>query len=248
MAPMSSRERRLLKKALSRSRACATLEELGGLSDGSLPSTSVARVTGHVASCPRCKTELDLMEKFESAAPGSGEEGAVRWISARLEHRFSPDAAAPASSRRTLWWRRGITAPALNRAGFALAAGMLVVAVGAGLWNRRTPGLSSSRGGEVVFRSGALTGMSPTGDVGQVPADLRWEPLPAAAAYRVRVMEVDRVELWSAETPEPRIALPPAIQARFVPGKPLLWEVTAKDSAGATLASSGIQRLRLQPR
>ena len=245
MAPMNSRERRLLKKALSRSRDCATIEELGGLSDGSLSPVAVARVTGHVASCPRCKTELALMEKFESATPGPEEEGTVRWIATRLERRFSPDEAARAASRDP-WWRRWITAPALNRAGFALAAALLVVAVGAGLWNRRAPGLVSPSGGEAVFRSGALTGMSPVGDVDQAPAELRWEPLPAAAAYSVRVMEVDRVELWSAGTHDPRVPLPPAVQARLVPGKPLLWEVTAKDAAGDTLASSGLQRLRLK--
>ncbi len=247
MAPMNSRERRLLKKALSRSRDCATIEELGGLSDGSLSAVTVARVAGHLASCPRCKTELALMEKFESATPAPAEEGTVRWISARLERRFSSDEAARATSHDP-WWRRWITAPALNRAGLAVAAAMLVLAVGAGFWGRRAPGLISPSGGEAVFRSGALTGLSPIGDVGQVPAELRWEPLPAAASYAVRVMEVDRVELWSAATRDPRIALPPAVRARLVPGKPLLWEVTAKDAAGATLASSGPQRLRLQPR
>jgi hypothetical protein len=248
MAPMNSRERRLLKKALSRSRECATLEELSALTGGSLPSASVARVAAHVGSCPRCKTELDLMEKFESAEPGAGEEATVRWISTRLERRVPSREAASASARSEPWWRRFITAPALGRAGFALSVAMLVVAASFGLWNRRAPGLIPSSGDEGVFRSDAVTGMSPTGDVDRIPSELRWDPLPAAASYFVRVMEVDRVELWSAETREPRVELPAAIQARVVPGKPLLWEVTAKDAAGLPLASSAARRFRLPPR
>src|SRR5262249_46487429 len=247
MAPMNPRERRLLKKALSRSRECATLEELSGLTDGSLPASSLARLMGHLASCPRCKTELDLMEKFESAQPTAQEEGTVGWISTRLERRFSSGEAAPASSNRERWWRRLVAAPALNRAGLALGAAMLVIAAFAGFWNRRPPALISPTN-EAGFRSEALTRLSPGGDLDRGPSPLRWEPLPAAASYLVRVMEVDRVELWSGETREPRVALPPAVQARLVPGKPLLWEVTAKDAAGRTLASTGPQRVRLQPR
>ena len=59
-------------------------------------------------------------------------------------------------------------------------------------------------------------------------------------------MEVDYAELWSTETHDASIALPPAVRARIVPGKPLLWEVVAKDAAGRAVAWSGKQRFRVR--
>jgi hypothetical protein len=59
-------------------------------------------------------------------------------------------------------------------------------------------------------------------------------------------MEVDHAELWSAETRDATIALPAALRGRIVPGKPLLWEVVAKDAAGRAVAWSGKQRFRVR--
>jgi len=78
------------------------------------------------------------------------------------------------------------------------------------------------------------------------PNELRWEPQTDAASYSVQVMEVDHVELWSAETRDASIVLPPALRARIVPGKPLLWEVVGKDAAGRVVAWSGKQRFRIR--
>ena len=85
MAEVRSRERSLLRKALSPSHACATPLELGGLADGSLAQPAAAHLRDHVSGCARCQTELTLLKEFENAAPAPDEESAVRWISARLE-------------------------------------------------------------------------------------------------------------------------------------------------------------------
>jgi len=58
-------------------------------------------------------------------------------------------------------------------------------------------------------------------------------------------MEVDRAGMWSAETRDATIALPEALRARIVPGKPLLWEVVAKDAAGRAVAWSGEQPFKV---
>jgi hypothetical protein len=59
-------------------------------------------------------------------------------------------------------------------------------------------------------------------------------------------MEVDQSQLWSAEAFDAAVALPEALRARIVPGKPLLWEVVAKDAAGRAVAWSGKQRFRMK--
>jgi hypothetical protein len=61
-------------------------------------------------------------------------------------------------------------------------------------------------------------------------------------------MEVDRTEVWSTESRQASVALPPSVRARIVPGKPLLWQVVAKDGSGKTVATSEIQRFRLRMR
>ena len=97
-----------------------------------------------------------------------------------------------------------------------------------------------------ALRSAGITTLSPAGDLDAQPTELRWAPRTDAASYSVQVMEVDFAELWNAETRDASIALPPALRARIVPGKPLLWEVVAKDAAGRAVAWSGKQRFRIR--
>jgi hypothetical protein len=249
MAEERSRERSLLRKALAPSYACATPLELGGLADGSLVQRAAVRLGDHVSSCARCQTELTLLKEFEKASPGPDEEGAVSWISARLDRRFSEARAKPSPSLthngaalpRRSWFT------ALNVGGFGLAAATLTAAVAIGLREGRAPELAPpSPSAPAVLRSAGITTLSPAGDLDARPDELRWEPRTDAASYSVQVMEVDYAEVWRAESREASIVLPPAVRARIVPGKPLLWEVVAKDAAGSAVGWSGKQRFRVK--
>jgi hypothetical protein len=249
MARARSGEDSLLRKALSPSGACATPLELGSLADGSLAQPAAARLRDHVWKCARCQTELALLKQFEDAAPEPDEERAVKWISVRLERRFSEAPAGPSPVRihdRAAPPRRSLFS-ALNVAGFALAASAFAVAAIVGLREGRAPELTApSQGASTVLRSAGIATLAPAGELDAAPEALRWEPRTDAASYSVQVMEVDRIGLWSAETRETMIALPPGIRARIVPGKPLLWEVVAKDAAGRIVASSGNQQFRVR--
>jgi hypothetical protein len=255
-AEATVRERELLKAALTTSEACATIEELSGLSDASLAEPVRARISEHVTGCPRCQAELALLEKFESAVAGADEEGAASWITARLESRFEQiTGAAPASSQerteRKPWWRRlfgfrllGST-PA-TAAAFALGLAMLFIVLNLPIGTSREPALSPDVAFRPpVFRSDALAVVGPTGDLEEAPTEMRWQPAPGAATYSVQLMEVDRVELWKGESSNPSLSLPPAVRTRIVPGKPLLWMVEARDASGRTIATSEIQRFRV---
>jgi hypothetical protein len=245
MAEAGSTERSLLRKAVSPSSACAGPLELGGLADGSLARHVATRLRDHVAGCPRCQTELTLLKEFEDAAPGPDEEGAVSWISGRLERRFSEESVGSTPSRGALPRRSWFTG--LNVGGVAVAGATLAVALTIGLREGRAPELAQpSPTAPLVLRSAGITALSPAGDLEAAPDELRWEPRIDAASYSVQVMEVDHAELWRAETRDSTIALPPAVRAQIVPGKPLLWEVVAKDAAGTPVASSGKQRFRMR--
>jgi hypothetical protein len=249
------RERELLKATLAPSNACATIEELSGLSDASLPEPVRARISEHVTACQRCQTELTLLQKFESAVAGPDEEGAASWITARLESRFEQIAAAARASSQAgkehkPWWRRLFSFRLLGSrpataATFALALAMLLLVFNLPIRNTREPVLSPDGLTPPVFRSDALAVVGPTGDLEEAPTELRWQPAPGAATYSVQLMEVDRVELWKGESSKSSLSLPPAVRARIVPGKALLWKVEARDASGRTIATSEIQRFRV---
>jgi len=256
-ADASGGDRKLLKAALAPSDACATIEQLSGLSDASLPEPVRARVSAHVTACLRCQTELALFEEFESAALSPDEEAAASRITARLERGFEQITGAvrassqAATEERQPGWRRLFRVRLLGSrpataAAFALAAAMLLIVLNLPIRTAREPALPPDIDATpLVFRSDALAVGGPSGDLEQAPTELRWQPSPGAASYSVQLMEVDRVELWKAESIEPSVSLPPAVRARIVPGKPLLWRVMAKDASGRTVAASEIQRFRV---
>jgi hypothetical protein len=81
MRPVTPKERRPLKQALSASRDCASLAQLERLDEVD------PDVWEHVASCPRCQTEWTLLNSFEAAKPDEGEQADVSWIEGRLMER-----------------------------------------------------------------------------------------------------------------------------------------------------------------
>ena len=94
----------------------------------------------------------------------------------------------------------------------------------------------------MIYRSEEIQVVSPVGDVGQVPRTLEWQPFPGTQRYKVVVMEVDNSPFWSAETNETSVEIPAFLSVKILPGKPILWQVTAVDGQGRVLGSSQIER------
>jgi hypothetical protein len=209
----------------------------------------------HLAECSRCQTELALLKSFESSEPLPGEGAAVAWISARLERNLSQIKGVPGSRDMSAeggassWFSRlfgGRTSRWLVPATAALVvivAGILVVE------NHRSdePQLRADTGnGPIVYRSQEVETISPTGVLTEAPKSLQWKTSPGATRYKVTLTEVDDSPLWSDETSDSIVTIPEAILAKMLPGKPVLWRVTALDSQGRVLASSQAQRFSVQ--
>ncbi len=237
-------ERELWRTALAANEDCPTIEELGRLSDDSIPQPAVVRT--HLAGCARCQTELAMLREFQSATTRPEEAGAVSWITAELERRFGRiRGAAPLLSQPPRWWDRLLDARPLQGA-IGLAAVLMLIALGLQLPGAHEPELSSNTVSDpVVLRSEELVALGPTGDLERIPSELQWQATPGAVRYLVKVMEVDRAELWKTESGQTSVSLPTVVRARIVPGKTLLWQVTATDSAGRTVATSQVLRFRL---
>jgi hypothetical protein len=236
-----------LNEALKAKHDCLTPPELEKLVEDSSVENS------HVAECSRCQTELALLKSFESNEPLPGEGAAVAWISARLERQLgqikSPGASQeadvldPASSwlsrlfrGRTTRWLVPVTAVLI----VAMASFSL-------MHQSREPQLRADAGsGPIVYRSQEIEVVAPVGNLVDAPKTLQWKPLPGAAKYQVSIMEVDEVALWTGEINDSILTIPIAVRAKLLPGKPVLWRVTALDSQGRVLAASQLQRFSVQ--
>jgi hypothetical protein len=247
-------DQKILKAALAPTKTCITLEDLSLFADGSLAGSTRARVSGHLGECLRCQTELAMLKDFDSGTPRLEEEVAVNWITAELTHRSEqitgPSVPAragflPAAVGGTMsWWPKRFWPRALSQAALGLAAALIVLIITVHMRNTREPAISPDANPS-IFRSEELVVAGPVGDLDEAPVELRWQAAPHSVLYSVRLFEVDETELWKAESSSTTVKVPPAIRAKIIPGKTLLWQVTALDSTGKAVATSQIQRFRV---
>jgi hypothetical protein len=244
-------ENEVLRTAFGPGKDCPSLDALVKLAED---TTMPASLTQHLKSCSNCRTELHLLRTFQTGETQQNRAD-VRRITEQLRKRqFAVTSVAEPVSRaftapRESWWRSMFTVRRLAPAGFAMAALLLVAAAAMYFRHSGQPVLeATNRGGQEVFRSSSFAVVTPVGDLLEQPSEIRWEPVVQATQYQVRLLEVDRSEVWKAETSENHIALPAAVRARIVPAKTLFWEIRALSASGSIIGDTGLVRFRLSPR
>lgn len=234
-------ERELYRQALAPGKDCPPINNLDRLLEPNAPRDLAL----HVASCCYCRTELELLRVFQAAPRSEAEAEAVQAITAKLQARLPQIVPVPAAGSEP-WWRRLFQAPWLSPAAMAMAGVLIAVAAGVEWRHSGAPEIHAPNPPEqAVLRSGTFHVMFPAGDIREVPREIRWQPVAGAAQYELRLLEVDRHELWKATASKPQADLPPQVQALIVPAKTLLWEVVALDGTGRKLAESEPARFRL---
>jgi len=242
-------DRDILKSSFAVTQECLTPEQLETLAEGK-------GIHPHLAACPRCQAELAMLKSFESGSPLPDEGAAVVWISSHLDRQLesikNPSHTRARAATQNLEMQESTQESWLMRTfgikgwRWPLPATAVAVAVIVGvilLRPPKEPDLQANAGGQpAIYRSQEIQLVSPVGDVPQIPRSLQWQPFPGAGSYRVVVMEVDNSPLWSAETREVTIEIPPSVRVKMLPGKPILWQVSAMDERGRILGSSQIQR------
>jgi hypothetical protein len=236
-------EQDALRSALGPGTDCPPLEDLERLVSQQPPAPNVAK---HLQSCSYCQTELQMLHAFQAGEAGPANREVER-VSELLQARSQKIVRqAGLASTPAPWWKTAFTLRRLAQTSFATAAILLVAGIALQFRpTRERPLNETTPSGQEVLRSGGFAVLSPVGDLQQQPAEIRWEKVPKAASYRVRILEVDRSELWKAETSDEHIDLPPAIRSRIVPAKTLFCEVTAWDASGSKIAETGLVRFRL---
>ena len=240
-------EDEILRGALAPNAACLSVEQLGRYADGALSAEERASAAMHIRQCLSCQAELALLQAVISSGVRPEEAEIVRDGAARVEQRSREflDAGRVRPSLRPRWFGLG-TFPR------AAVAAVLLVGIATGsffLLTRKAPQLPGSvTTGDEVTRSLALVVRGPMGEQVESPRRFEWVPVDRAVRYRVRLLEVDRHEVWSTSTPAPGVDLPPAVRASIAPGRTLLWDVTAYDALDKVIAESGTQSFRVAPR
>ena len=228
--------------ALGPTTDCLDIDQLAAVLEGRRGEEERSQASAHVANCSYCGSELALLHEFENPTIQASEQGAVDGIAARLR-KTSPAAPLP-------WWKGLLeqfwTPRILGPVSIGFAA--LFVAITIGIQSRHSPGQPIILPEHEVTRSQVVAVIAPIGDQTQVPDELRWQAVPGAERYLVKVSEVDTTELWGATVAQTSVSLPSSILARIAPLKTLIWQVTAENATGAVLASSGPQQFRLKAR
>lgn len=217
-----------MKELLGRTDSCIPFDRLAG--------ELTAAEREHLAGCSRCEAELALAREFESSATNDAEAEAVGSIVGRLQPQQPANVVSIAE-------RRKFTA---GRSLLAVAA-TLFLAVGV-TWfvQQRQMGVHDEPGIDRSYRSMRVEVFAPAGDVTAPPTELRWAGVPGAVTYDVALVEVDGTTLWTAKTRSSRVDLPPSVSVKFVPGKTVMWQVTARGD-GNVLADSGLVKFRVVP-
>jgi hypothetical protein len=235
-------DRDILKATLAPTAACLNPEQLEALLDGKHSNP-------HLAECPRCQSELSMLKAFESTTPLREEGAAVAWISAQLDRELesikNPGRRASPGIQRLqsqgTWMSR-----MFGGMRWALPATAVVVLAIAGVVISRStkePELQANNVGQpAVYRSQEVEIISPVGEVEQVPTELKWQSFTGTEDYKVVIMEIDRSPLWTGETKETSLTIPAAVRVKMLPGKPILWQVTALGAQAQVVGTSQIQK------
>ena len=191
------------------------------------------RFEEHYFNCSSCFAALQERNDLISTVKSRG-----AWLFTR-ERQAEPRGVAAALGRLTGW-----LAPRQWAAAAVSAAVILFVVFGAlPLLRQQAPQFTLSD--SEVVRGQSLSLITPLIDVKTVPAYFEWARLPNAAQYKISIYNSEL--LWSAATPETRIAIPEEVKAKMVAGHAYAWQVRAFSTGGTLVAVSSRVRFQVNP-
>jgi hypothetical protein len=224
----------LLHKTLGPTPECLPLETLA-------EGDRDPRARAHLAACVFCRNELALFRSFDSASPADRLEAAAMSSIAASARACVVRETSSRRDRKSIWEALTAWIPAgMPRWIPATAAACLALLIGSGIYfsSADRPSGLPQNSGEGVWRSATVRVLRPLGEVPTRPKDLAWQSVAGAERYRVRLLEVDRTEVWSAETASTAISIPRAVLEQLKPGRSFLWDVKAIGPAGPLTESA----------
>jgi hypothetical protein len=223
-----------LRSAFQRGPNCPSIEALASWLGRPAGSLERRESELHLAGCLHCQTEIALLRRFEEGAIGRDEEAAVAAITARLAGEPVVIEPKPAPG----WWQRRWNPPRLV---FAVGSVAALALIAAGLTSQLR--LRRPLEQPVPQFSGGATRAAVV-DIIPSPDSFAWKPVSGADRYELTVRTVDDAVIFHNFFTATTLVFPPEVVAVKSSRKLLLWEVVARDAAGAEIARSGVQRLQ----
>ncbi|MCC6368131.1 MAG: hypothetical protein IT165_31795 [Bryobacterales bacterium] len=230
--------RKVVRKALAPE--CPLEEELAAYWEGE--GGNRESLERHVAGCESCAAWLEMRAEFEQGKATGAEQADVAAIVERLREQTRRLTGEEEPRRR--WWQAWRAWPMRAQLAGALAAALLVVAAGLQWRSARVAGLEGGVVGGAV-RSAPVIRVSPTGDVGEAPREVKWTTVAGAVDYEVKLSEVDGTELWETHGANTAAEIPEAVREKMLPRKTLVLRVTARAADGAIAGQSEDSQFRV---
>jgi hypothetical protein len=230
---------KMWQEAASATAECLPLEVLEQMTENASANPKAA---AHLAGCAHCQTELAMLKNFEQSTPSADEGAAVAWIAAQLERRQS----APVAQQKIAhvpFWRTMFRVPYL--AGAAALAAVLIFGISLYHGNSDGPSKINPGIGSGQFR-GSIHLLSPIADQSNAPAEFRWDAVQGASSYTVELKDVAGITLASANSTQNALPVTPEMKANMISGKPLKWQVTARDANGKEIANSSAEQFKVR--
>jgi len=133
---------------------------------------------------------------------------------------------------------------------FLPVAAMLVLVFGVVFsWSSRGPvaPLLPERLEEAVRRGARFEALEPLGELMELPEEFRWQKVPGAERYRLRIREVDGTSFWETLVPEERASIPADVLESMASAVVYHWWVEALNGASNPIAVSGQERFLVRP-
>jgi len=231
---------KMWQEAASATTECLPLEVLERMTEN---ASADSKSAAHLAGCAHCQTELAMLKNFEQSTPSADEGAAVAWIAAQLERRQSAPVAQQKIAR-VPFWRTMFRIPYL--AGAAALAAVLIFGISLYHGNSDGPSKINPGLGNGQFRSGAIHLVSPITDQNSAPREFRWDAVQGASSYTVELKDVAGITLATANSTQNALPVSPEMKANMISGKPLKWQVTAKDANGKEIANSSTEQFKIK--
>jgi hypothetical protein len=207
------------------------------LPDAVLSAEERARIETHARTCPACAAERELARSFAVPAGVSEDaEAIVQRLREDAPWKARSKGVSPSGRQRALV--RGRRRRSFMGLPLAMAAGVLL-AVGAALQllGPHAPPVGAPGSGSSM-RGSAIETVTPAGEVGAVPSELRWHEVPNAVSYRVSILGVDGEPLWNETVSGSPAMLPQPASSALHALVLYRWQVEAFDANGVRIAWS----------
>ena len=206
----------ILRQLESNPGDCPSVDQIMAHREGRLSQKQREAFLDHAAECETC-TEL-----LERLGLESKEVNDLTWR--KVEKGLDSRPSSWKEETKGTWLP---PVPYLR----ALAAGVLLVAVGLGIWTNWPAAEQQTS----ITRGPVIQMVQPVGPVDRV-SHFQWSSPPVADRFRVTVRGLDTP--LEMETTDSRLPLPDDLRQKLVPGRSYRWRVEALDEAGKTIVES----------